>query len=433
MGAPRCGGLRIYRFIKEKRYSDGVPTRSKTAPDVTPCQTDAGATPRRALGLHLHYGFEPGEQSGAALGNPLFELLAAVAEGGSIRHAAQLLGTSYRHAWGALRTWEEVLGEPVIAWSKGQRARLTPFGEKLLWGERRVRLRMQPHIESLRADLAQVLAVARDERHQVLRVRASHDLALPILREHVAHTDNLHLDIGFQGSVDALRALNARRCLVAGFHVPASLGAAPVFSRALKPLLDPASHRLIACSHRLQGLMVRREHAQLIRTFPDVARNGLRFANRQPGSGTRLLVDHLLHEHSIPAEHLPGYHEHIEHSHVAVALCVAGGVVDAAIGVEAAALQLGLHFVPLIEESYFLACLVTDIAHPGIQRLRTVLAGPGWQKILAGLPGYQTPLAPGSLLAVESALPWWRRSGRIPAHHGVERDAQPESKSREIV
>ena len=410
-----------------------MPARAKSARTVTPRPSEVRPLPRRDLGLHLHYAFEPGEQSGASLGNPLFELLAAVAEGGSIRHAAQLLGTSYRHAWGALRYWEGMLGEPVITWSKGQRARLTPFAEKLLWGERRVRLHMQPHIESLRADLAEVLAVARDERHQVLRVRASHDLALPILRQHVAHTDNLHLDIGFEGSVDALRSLNARQCLVAGFHVPASLGAAPVFSRALKPLLEPGSHRLIAYSRRLQGLMVRREHAQLIRTFPDVAKHALRFANRQPGSGTRLLVDHLIHEHSIPEHQLQGYHGHIEHSHVAVALCVASGVVDAAIGVEAAALPLGLHFVPLIEESYFLACLVTDLGHPGIQRLQAVLAGPGWQKILAGLPGYEPPVAPGSMLSVESALPWWRRAKSRTLHQRIDDPVMPDGKSREMV
>jgi putative molybdopterin biosynthesis protein len=396
-----------------------VQTRSRADRPIEPAKTDAHLTTRRKLGLHLRYAFEPGEQSGASLGNPLFELLAAVAEGGSIRHAAQALGTSYRHAWGALRKWEQMLGEPVIDWSKGQRARLTPFAEKLLWAERRVRLRMQPHIETLRSDLAQILTVARDPRHQVLRISASHDLALPILRQHVAHTDSLHLDIGFQGSVDALRALNARQCLVAGFHVPAAMGAAPVFSRALKPLLEPASHRLIAYSRRMQGLMVRREHAEVVRTFPDVARNGLRFANRQPGSGTRMLVDHLLHEHSIPEDQLRGYHDHVEHTHVAVALCVASGVVDAAIGVEAAALQLGLHFVPLIEESYFLACLTTSIGHPGIQRLQAVLAGPGWQKILSGLPGYQPPAAPGSLLGIEAALPWWRKSRRQPVRHRV--------------
>ncbi len=102
------------------------------------------------LGLHLRYAFEPGEQQGAALGNPLFELLSAVLERGSIGHAAQALGTSYRYVWGALRKWEKTLGEPLIIWSQGQRARPTQFAERLLWAERRARTRMQPHIEALR-------------------------------------------------------------------------------------------------------------------------------------------------------------------------------------------------------------------------------------------------------------------------------------------
>jgi putative molybdopterin biosynthesis protein len=361
------------------------------------------------LGLHLRYAFESGEQRGAALGNPLFEMLAAVAEAGSIRHAARTLGTSYRYVWDSLRKWEKVLGEPLISWSQGRRARPTEYALKLLWAERRVRTRMQPHIEALRAGLARVLAEARDERHQLLTVRASHDLALPVLQRHVAEAADLHMDLGFQGSVDALRALNARECLIAGFHVPALRGAAPVFAHALKPLLQPGAHKLIACSQRMQGLMIRKEHAAQVRTFPDIPRQRLRFVNRQAGSGTRMLVDHLLHEHSVAPASLPGYFEHIEHTHVAVALCIASGVVDAGIGVEAAALQFGLHFVPLVEESYFLACLAANVDHAAVRRLREVLAGPGWRDILANLPGYQPAAAAGSLLVIEDALPWWRR------------------------
>ena len=320
--------------------------------------------------MHLRYAFEPGNNAAPTLGNPLFELLAAVIEGGSIRHAAQTLGTSYRYVWGSLRKWEKVLGEPLITWSQGQKARPTQFAERLLWAERRARTRMQPHIEALRSDLGRVLADARDERYQLLTVRASHDLALPVLQQHVAESVNLHLDIGFQGSVDAVRALNDRQCLVAGFHVPALRGAAPVFARALKPLLKPKLHKLIACSRRTQGLMVRKEHAALVRTFPDVLHRRLRFVNRQPGSGTRMLVDHLMHEHSIAPGSISGALEHVEHTHVAVALCVASGVVDAGVGVEAAALQFGLHFIPLVEENYFLACLSCNVGHPAIQRLR---------------------------------------------------------------
>jgi len=354
--------------------------------------------------LHLRYTFERGEQRGAELGNPLFELLAAVVEAGSIRHAAQTLGTSYRYVWGSLRKWEKILGEPLISWSQGRKARPTPFAERLLWAERRARTRMQPHIEALRSDLTRVLAEARDERYQLLTVRASHDLALPLLQQYVAQNEDLHLDIGFQGSVDALRALNDRQCLVAGFHVPVLRGSAPVFAKALKPVLKPAAHKLIACSRRMQGLMLRQEHAALVRTFPDIVRRRLRFVSRQPGSGTRMLVDHLMHEHAVKPNALLGPLEHVEHTHVAVALCIASGVADVGVGIEAAALQFGLRFIPLIEESYFLACLNSNIENPAVLRLRAVLAGARWRDILASLPGYRPATAPGSLLSVTEAL-----------------------------
>jgi putative molybdopterin biosynthesis protein len=364
------------------------------------------------LGLHLRYAFEPGEQHGASLGNPLFELLAAVLENGSIRHAAKSMGTSYRYAWDALRKWEKALGEPLIIWSQGQRARPTQFAQRLLWAERRARTRMRPHIEALRADLARVLTEARDERHQVLSVRASHDIALPVLQRHVADAVDLHLEIGFQGSVDALRALNERHCLIAGFHVPTLASAAPVFAKALKPLLKPGLHALIGCSRRMQGLIMRPQFAMQIREFEDVARDRLRFINRQQGSGTRMLIDHLMKTRGLAPEQLPGFHDHIENTHVAVALCIASGVADIGVGIEAAALEFGLRFLPIVEENYFLVCLKENLVLPSVQRLRAVLADTPWRQILADLPGYQPAVAAGELLVIEDALPWWRRSKR---------------------
>jgi len=390
------------------------PTESLRGTEGLPSEPRSPSPPD-SVALHLRYEFKRGEQHGAEIGNALFELLGAVVESGSIRHAAMALGASYRHVWGALRKWEKVLGEPLITWSQGRRARPTLFAEKLLWAERRARMRMQPQIEVLRSNLAHVLAEARDERYQLLTVRASHDLALPVLQQHLAQSANLHLDMAFRGSVEALRALNDRQCLIAGFHVPSLRGAASIFARALKPLLKPSLHRLIACSRRMQGLMVRREHAAHVRTFPDVARQGLRFVNRQPGSGTRMLVDHLLSEHAIALTSLRGALDHVEHSHVAVALCVASGVVDAGIGVEAAALKYGLHFVPLVEENYFLAALHSTMDHPPVQRLRSALASARWLEILANLPGYQPAANPGAVLIVDDVLPWWRNT-KQPLH-----------------
>lgn len=359
-------------------------------------------------GVQLHYSLGPGTQAGARMANPLFDLLHAVRQAGSITQAAHALGCSYRHAWGALKAWEGQLGEMLVVWARGQPARLTPFAERLLWAERRALARAQPHIEALRADLGRLLADARDENQQVLTVSASHDLALPLLQRHAAHSAALHMDIRFQGSVDSLKNLNAGQCLVAGFHVPVLRGAAPLFKKAMKPLLKPGQHKLIGCSRRVQGLMLRREHAGLVRSLPDLTRSALRFVNRQPGSGTRLLMDHLMQEHGLDARQLPGYEGPNEQTHVAIAACIASGAADVGPGIEAAAIEFGLQFVPLIEEDYFLACLKQQLAAPAVQRLRAVLGAAPWSTILAGLPGYAPASAPGAVLVMTSALPWWR-------------------------
>ena len=367
----------------------------------------AGPSTRR-VAVRLSYTFDRSGQRGAELDQPLFATLAAVRDGGSIGAAARRLGHSYRHVWGVLRAWEAEVGEPLVVWSKGQRARLTEFGERLLWAELRARKRLQPHIEALRDHLARTIDEARDPRQQLLTVCASHDLALPRLRDHAAAAAALELDLRFQGSVDSVRSLNARRCLVAGFHVPAVRGASPVFMAALKPLLRPGVHKLIACSRRTQGLMLRKEHAGAIRKFADLRDTPLRFVNRQVGSGTRLLVDHLLHGQGLDADALGRDPTLIEESHVAVAACVASGVADVGPGVEAAALEFGLHFVPLVEEDYFLVCLKPDLEHPAVLRLREVLAADAWTQLLTSLPGYAPVREPGKVLRMTEALPWWR-------------------------
>ena len=282
----------------------------------------------KARGVHLQYSFEAEGQRGAVLHNPLFDLLTAVHEHGSIQHAAKAMGASYRHIWGALKRWEDVMGEPLVTWAQGQPARLTPFADRLLWAERRARTRLTPHIEALRAELEHVLAEAFDASLHVLTIFASHDLALPRLRDLAAHAHGLHIDLRFAGSVDALAALAQGRCLVAGFHVPPLAGGSAQFAAAMKPLLKPGLHKLIGCVRRTQGLMVRPGNPLRIGGLADLVSSPgreARFVNRQPGSGTRLLIDHLLAEQGIAGSTVHGYDGPPEDSHVAVAAAVALG------------------------------------------------------------------------------------------------------------
>jgi len=361
----------------------------------------------RARGVHLQYSFESAGQRGATLDNPLFELLTAVREQGSIQHAAQAMGASYRHVWGALKRWEEVLGEPLVVWVRGQPARLTPFAERLLWAEARARARLTPHIEALRAELERVLAEALDGSQQVLAVYASHDFALPLLRDHASATERLHIDLRFVGSMDALRALADGRCLVAGFHVPRLPEGHQLFASALKPLLKPGRHKLIGCSRRMQGLIVAPGNPLGLRCLADVAALHARFVHRQPGSGTRLLSDYLMARDHLPADALNAVPGGPEDSHSALAAAVASGDADAGLGVQTAAAAYGADFVPLVEEDYFLVCLKDVLAHPGVARLRDALAAPSWAQLLGTLAGYAPAERPGEVLSLTRALPWW--------------------------
>jgi len=375
----------------------------------------------KARGVHLQYTFEPEGQRGAAVHNPLFDLLQAIHEHGSIQHAAKSLGASYRHIWGALKKWEETMGEPLVTWSQGQPARLTPFADRLLWAETRARTRLTPHIEALRAELERVLAEALDGSQHVLTVFASHDLALPLLRDVASARHGLHIDLRFAGSVDALQALAQGRCLVAGFHVPPLQGGSALFAAAMKPLLKPGLHKLIGCVRRNQGLMVARGNPLGITGLQDLAHRAQgghrppRFINRQSGSGTRLLFDHLLQEQGIAPQDISGYQAAPEDSHLAVAAAIASGVADVGPGIEAAASQFGLDFIPLLAEDYFLVCLKDALEHPAVLKLRQALEEPEWPTTLQALPGYHAEQS-GQVLSLTQALPWWHY--RVPKRGG---------------
>jgi putative molybdopterin biosynthesis protein len=369
----------------------------------------------RARGVHLEYSFQPDGQRGADVYNPLFELLSTLRDHGSIQQAARSLGLSYRHVWGALKHWEEVLGEPLVSWVQGQPARLTPFAQRMVWAEAHARARLAPHIEALRVELQRVLAEALDGTQQVVTLYASHDLALPLLRERAGAEHRLHVELKFAGSVDALRALAEGRCIVAGFHVPKLSGGGKLFERSLKPLLKPGRHKLIGCATRRQGLIVARGNPHRIATLSDLTRGGLRFVNRQTGSGTRLLTDQLLQLERIEPGAIAGYADSAEDSHLAIAAAVASGMADAGMGIEAAAHNYGLDFVPIADEEYFLVCLRDVLDQPPVKKLREVLGSATWQQALRTLPGY-APDRSGQVLSLTQELPWWAFRVRTRGH-----------------
>lgn len=361
--------------------------------------------------VRFHYTLER-DGGPALIRNPLLDLLQAVAQHGSISAAARALGLSYRHVWGELKRWEGELDHALIVWEKGQAARLTEFGAKLMWAERQAQARLQPQIEALRADLERAFAIAFDDAAHVLTFYASHDEALAELREQALAADRrLHLDIRFTGSVDAIRALNEGRCMLAGFHTREQPAPGSLAQRTYKPLLRPGRHKLIGFARRTQGLIVAPGNPLGLHGVADLARRGARFANRALGTGTRLLFDELRLQHGLGEDDIVGY-RHTESSHAAVAQAVAAGLADCGLGTEAAARARGMDFVALVDERYHLVCLKSALEQPAIVALRGLLASAAWQARLAALPGH-APAQCGEVLAMSRLLPWWQyRSAR---------------------
>jgi len=362
--------------------------------------------------LQLHYtlGRDLGNPT---VRNPLIDLLQALSAHGSISAAARAMGLSYRHVWGELKRWEDALGNGLVLWEKGQSARLTPFGIKLMWAERQAQARLAPQIDALRNELERVFAVAFDPQAHVLTLYASHDHALAALREHaMADSDDpgpprdpLHLDIRFCGSVDAIRALNEGRCSMAGFHTLQAAQAGSLAQRTYKPLLRPGRHKIIGFAQRTQGLIVARGNPLQLQSLQDVVLRAARYVNRAPGTGTRVVLDELLLAAALSPAALVGY-GHTEPSHAAVAQSIASGSADVGLGIAMAARAQGLDFVPLAQERYFLVCLKSALEQPATRALLAVLRSGAWRAQLGAMPGYQDSQC-GEVLSLRECLPWW--------------------------
>lgn len=341
-----------------------------------------------------------------ALHHPLLAMLAAVHATGSISAAARQLKLSYRHVWGELKRWEGELGQPLVLWAKGQRAVLAPFGEKLLWSERRALARLAPQIEALRSELERAFALAFDDSAGVVTLFASHDEALPRLRDWVAPAPHrLHLDIEFTGSVGALAALNDGRCLLAGFHALTDAPLRSPTARTYRSLLKPGRHKLIGFARRGQGLIVAAGNPLSIGSLHDLTRPGLRFVNGPAGSGTRVVLEELLAGARIATSAVNAF-DRAERSHLAAAEAVASGAADAAFGILPTAQAKRLHFVPLAQERYFLVTLATHLKHPHVLALLAALQRDEWRATLDAIPGHAAERC-GEVLALSKVLRWW--------------------------
>lgn len=315
----------------------------------------------------------------------LLSLLSAIQQTGSIAKAAEQLRHSYRHAWGLLRTSEQLFGHSLIQSGRGRGTTLTPFADKLLWADRMVSARLSPTLDSLASELEIELGKTVEGKSKTVRLNASHGFAVAALLNQFNQA-KLPVEVRYRHSTDAMAALSRQECDLAGFHVPLGEFEKPAIATYAK-WINKRSDCLIHLAVRNQGLFVAPGNGKNIRELADLMRSDLRFVNREAGSGTRMLLELMLAGQGISRKKINGF-ENTEFTHSAVAAFIASGMADVGFGVQTAAHRFGLDFIPLVRERYFFALPTASLKDPMVQSVVEIMQSPTFRKVVNELAGY---------------------------------------------
>ena len=230
--------------------------------------------------------------------------------------------------------------------------------------------------EKIEVELLKPLSKIRDTLVSI----GSHDLVMDII------SDMMKLSSSHVGSMGGIMAIKRGEAHLAPIH-----------------LLDPETGEynisyiqkyfpnqkmiLIKGIHRKQGFMVEKNNPENITACKDLVRDGISFANRQRGAGTRVLLDYELEKQGVKAEDILGYKRELT-THMAVAAAVKSGSATTGLGVLSAAKAMDLDFVPLADEDYDFLIKEESYNTKAVQDFIELIKSKEFQTRVSELGGY---------------------------------------------
>ena len=147
----------------------------------------------------------------------------------------------------------------------------------------------------------------KSDIEHTLVVTGSHDPLLDELGDMLHASDSsLYMSSSHVGSMGGIMAVRRREAHMAGIHLLDESDG--TYNRAaVNKYFPQGGVRLVECVGRTQGLMVQKGSPKGIRSIGDLTAPGVRYVNRQKGSGTRILTDHLCRKEGIDTEKIYGY------------------------------------------------------------------------------------------------------------------------------
>jgi putative molybdopterin biosynthesis protein len=218
----------------------------------------------------------------------------------------------------------------------------------------------------------------------------SSDLTIGVLEDCLKRSSpELKISATSVGSLGGLVALKRGEAHLVGSHLLDPKTGKYNLPDVRRILGKSKSYRVVNLAVREQGLICAKRNPKKIRSLRDLVRKDVRYVNRQPGAGTRVLLDYELGKLRIKPERIAGY-EREEFTHMAVAVAVASGLADCGLGIRSAAAALGLHFVPVEKEEYDLILRADFVDSPKGQKLLEVIRSSDFKKAVEKLGGYDT-------------------------------------------
>ena len=242
------------------------------------------------------------------------------------------------------------------------------------------------------------LLTEKQQLKSTLVVIGSHDPLLDELADLIHREDRrLFLSSAHVGSMGGIMAVRRGEAHAAGIHLlDTETGE---YNRAyIRKYFPHGGVYLIRCVGRQQGLMLQKGNPLGIESFADITQDGVRYVNRQKGSGTRVLMDYLCDKYGVDRDAIYGY-EREELTHNSVAVQIAGDSADAGLGIYSTAKLYDLDFLPICVEEYDLL-IPEKVWNTGMvkQLIRTLKSEEFKQRIEA-MGGY-TLESPGEIIDV---------------------------------
>jgi molybdate-binding protein/DNA-binding XRE family transcriptional regulator len=296
-----------------------------------------------------------------------------------------------------LETSPESLGAEVLSTvppEKGQAVRICQIGSRWVSVPVTASPYFMPEADGVikrtsrtngRADL---VVFAKEEAAQKRLVLAGCDPATGLLSRMVEKISGVEIVSAAASSKLALNWLKEGKVHIAGSHLedPKTGEFNLPFVRKEFPDED---FMVVTFARWEEGLVLAPGNPKRIRKMEDLARKNIRFVNREPGSGSRALLDKLLQKAGMDAQSIQGY-EQVAYGHLAAAYYVVSREADVCLATRSAAKVFGLDFVPLHSERYDLVMRKRTADFASAKSFLDVLQRATLRRKLEVLAGYDT-------------------------------------------